>query len=633
MDNRLRRMADRIRSCQLNNIQNRLMYSVLGLDEKTILPTLYAHAARAWPELPTKYYKEQAGSNPREALKKIERACSLSLPERLMLKKLDAFYEDLEKKFPSYLYNEIEKLAHRFRINRGGRGKQPLFLTEKQVKIATRLLGLNGTPPFRETIFALCREFLPESADTADVRSLYALYKQEPRSIFRKIQRAWNLSEEKYCELLSANTWYKSLSERFPERTPLALTAIKDFLQVYPINALQRRREEERKTLITFYHTPLWYQLSTRDQEILVLYYNLDTAAQNTKTTGQIARILGIDGSTASAKIQHAKDRLIEIDPSLPLRVHNETSYAGSIWIRYRREVLAHPILDDTAIQTHVTAMRSGDTRSRDALFYFGIRFIFPIAKKWSSRAYIRVWRDAGQTLLDLIQEANIGLYSALPSFIGTTADEFRQFSEYTSEKAIKIALRYQGVPIRISQELSNSIRRTNKTWKNLFCELRREPTTEEIAMHLRVSTTEIEETLQTMRVSVVPTRSLDAPLNEEDDDRTLYDIVSDSTAADEPEAILRDRTAEQQQKYVEDALEYALMFTITGMEQNVLTLRFGMNNEGTEMQIPAVAAKLQISEKEALHVLETAIWKLRSDPKLQIAFQQFNFWSDKETP
>ncbi|TSC71184.1 MAG: RNA polymerase primary sigma factor [Parcubacteria group bacterium Gr01-1014_70] len=623
---------ERIRFCLLDKNKAHLMRSVLGMDGMTLLPTLKESAHRVWPLLPLAMAGVTARYRLLRSLQKLRHAFSLSPHDWRMLSKHDPFYHDLLKQFPNASYSEIEALARRFR-----RGRQKgttktarkqhlkLALTDKQASVVSAFLGLDGKPPFHGTPYAFAHAQLSEHATSKQIGCLAAGIREHLMGVYRKIQHMWELSEIEYGVLIASNAWYAKFAEKFQGRMPETFEAIHNLLSIHKENGYQQKRESERSEVLSVYQTALWHRLSQSNQKLLTLFYNLDSASGKTRSSGQIARILGITKYNASVKITDAKYKLIALKPDLLIGVHAGSRNTRNTWGQYRRDVMMQPTLDDNAIQDHTIAMKQGELKSREILFHFGLRFLFPIAQKWSYSRGIRVWHQTGQSTLDLIQEANIGFYHALPGFIGNTIEQFRQFTEFAGDRSIRIALRYRGVPVMISREFTNKIRQTNKAWTRLFQELKHEPTPADIAIYLGMSTEEVEDTLAATNASVMATRSLDAPLTtEKEDDRTLHDLLPD-ISVNQPEAQLLEQEKELQLDRSLDALEHALAHKLSGIEQKVIMLRFGFQNDGEEDSLASIADAIGGSEEDVEQILNTALWKLRTDPQLQSAVQQLS--------
>jgi RNA polymerase primary sigma factor len=239
-----------------------------------------------------------------------------------------------------------------------------------------------------------------------------------------------------------------------------------------------------------------------------------------------------------------------------------------------------------------ITMARKLLSEAKDELITRNLRLVINIAKHYVGR---------GLSLLDLIQEGNIGLMKAIDKFDYRRGFKFSTYAIWWIRQVITRALIDQTKTIRIPVHIVTFYNRVSNVSKELTQELGREPRTEEIARRLKVSRSRIEDILRAIQDPI----TLNTPVG--DDESTLEDFISDNSSSPYTDA--------ERSRITEHIIK--ILQTLSPREEEVIRMRFGIGVD-RDHTLEEVGRHLSITNRRVGQIQTKALAKLKHPKRLR---------------
>ncbi len=261
----------------------------------------------------------------------------------------------------------------------------------------------------------------------------------------------------------------------------------------------------------------------------------------------------------------------------------------------YLREIGRVPMITHEREIELAQRIEMGDREAMKQFILANLRLVVSIAKRYVGR---------GLTLLDLIQEGNIGLIRAVQRYDWRRGHRFSTHATWWIRQAISRAVADKGRTIRLPVYVNTALNRIRRERQRLLQELGREPTEEELAEATGLDPIRMIE-LQSAPGAPV---SLELPVGE-DEEQELGDVLADTESAS-PEDIATTQT-------LKDEVQRVLESVLTPRERLVLQLRFGLGNSQAH-PLEQVGRELGITRERVRQIEAGALAKLRQPPVLE---------------
>jgi RNA polymerase primary sigma factor len=235
---------------------------------------------------------------------------------------------------------------------------------------------------------------------------------------------------------------------------------------------------------------------------------------------------------------------------------------------------------------------KRGDHSAKQRIMEANLRLVIPIAKKYHRQ---------GIEFLDLVEEGNLGLMHSIDKFEPKKGYRFSTYASYWIEQSIRRAVEEQSKTIRIPPHAWEALRKWLKQWEKLHIVLGRDPTLAEMARKMHWTARQVRGVLDAAEAAR-GIGSLEAPIDSEDENITVEDMISESEKHS-PENMISVLK-------LHDELNEALR-EIGDRERMILEFRHGLTGQ-TPMTLEEVGKRLKLSRERIRQIEERALLRLR---------------------
>jgi RNA polymerase primary sigma factor len=265
----------------------------------------------------------------------------------------------------------------------------------------------------------------------------------------------------------------------------------------------------------------------------------------------------------------------------------------------YLREIGQYPLISGENERELARRIEKGDTEAATLLAKANLRLVVSIAKKY-------VGRSSDLTLLDLIQEGNLGLFKAVEKFDYSKGFKFSTYATWWIRQAITRALADQSRTIRIPVHMVETIAKYKQVVRRLSQDLGRDPLAEEVAVEMGVDVEKIH-IIENINQDTV---SLEKPIGDDDDKSTLGEFIADdrilSPDAESSHRILADQINE-------------ILDDLSPKERKIVEMRNGLGEyDGVMHTLEEVGAEFGVTRERIRQIEAKVHEKIRSHEKAE---------------
>lgn len=244
--------------------------------------------------------------------------------------------------------------------------------------------------------------------------------------------------------------------------------------------------------------------------------------------------------------------------------------------------------------------IRAGDKEALEKLTKANLRFVVSVAKQYQNQ---------GLNLSDLINEGNIGLIKAAQRFDETRGFKFISYAVWWIRQSIMQAIAEQARIVRLPLNKIGNITKINRTFAELEQLHEREPSVDEIAELLDITSAEVNDSLKISGKHI----SVDAPLSSDEESNTMLDVMSENESKQDPDNQLM---TESLRNEIERSFS-----TLSFREAEVLRMYFGINCK-SPLTLEEIGEQFELTRERVRQIKEKALRKLKHSSRCKLLKQ-----------
>lgn len=302
----------------------------------------------------------------------------------------------------------------------------------------------------------------------------------------------------------------------------------------------------------------------------------------------------GIDVLEEGGLLDGNEDEILAVEKGRHRRDPN--SSLDSVQM-YLKEIGRHKLLSAAEEREMAKKILAGDSEARKGLANANLRLVVSIAKKY-------IGRSQDLTLLDLIQEGNLGLFKAVEKFDWRKGYKFSTYATWWIRQAVTRALADQSRTIRIPVHMVETIAKYKQVVRRLSQDLGREPLPSEISTEMGI---ELDKVHMIEKIDQ-STASLDKPTDDEDDKSTLGEFIADDKIISPEQEVSRRILRDQIEEILDD---------LSLKERKILEMRHGLN-DGVMRTLEEVGKEFGVTRERIRQIEAKALEKIRQHEKIK---------------